>query len=127
MAKDSTQHFEIPNDMRAFAENSVDQAKRAFDSFISAAYQTVGAFEGQAKAVHKSSEDIRQRAMTFAEQNVASSFDFAQRLVRARTVQEVVQLQTDYVKAQMQALAMQAKELGQTAGQQAQEAAKPRR
>ena len=47
MAKDNT-NFEIPAEMRAFAEKSVAQAKLAFDSFISAAQQAVNTAETHA-------------------------------------------------------------------------------
>ncbi len=123
MAKDSSQLFEIPADMRAFAEKSVDQARKAFDSFMAAAQGTADALEGQAAAVRRGSEGVRQRAMAFAEQNVTASFEFAHRLVRAKDLQEVIALQTEYVKAQIKALSEQAKELGETAAQAAKEAA----
>ena len=117
-------HFEIPTDMHAFTERSVEQARRAFDTFVSAAYGTATAFEDRAAAVRKGSEDLRQRAMTFAEQNVASSFDFAHRLVHARDLPELIQVQSEFMKAQMQVLAEQARELGETASQTARNAAK---
>ncbi|MGP0091151.1 MAG: phasin family protein [Xanthobacteraceae bacterium] len=117
-------HFEIPTDMHAFAEKSVEQARKAFDTFVSAAYGTATAFEGRAAAVRKGSEDLRQRAMAFAEQNVASSFDFANRLVNARDLPEIIHVQSEYVKAQMQVLAEQARELGETASQTARNATK---
>jgi hypothetical protein len=53
-------------------------------------------------------------AMTYAEQNLASSFDFAQQLVRAKDVQEMLELQTSYIRTQMQVLAEQAKEIGES-------------
>src|SRR5579864_6817715 len=117
-------HFDIPTDISAFTERSVEQARRAFDSFVSAAYGTATAFEGRAAAVRKGSEDWRQRAMEFAEQNVASSFDFANKLVHARDLPEIIHVQSEYVKSQMQALAEQARELSETASQTARNAAK---
>ncbi len=126
MAKDPSQFFEIPNEMRTFAENSVEQARKAFDSFMSAAHGTATALEGQAAAVRKGSEDVRQRAMAFAEQNVTASFEFAHRLVRAKDLQEVIALQTEYVKAQIKTLTDQAKELGEAAAQAAKDASKHR-
>ena len=112
MADNSGRQFEIPSDMRKFAEKSVEQAKQAFDTFISAATQAVSTFEGQAESFRQGSDDVRRRAMTFAEQNVDASFEFAQRLVRAKDVQEVMRLQTEFVQSQMRALTEQAKELG---------------
>jgi Phasin protein len=55
----------------------------------------------------------------FAEQNIASSFEFAQQLVRAKDVQDVLKLQADFIKRQMQAPAKQARELGESTSQAA--------
>ena len=41
MAKDGNMNFEIPAEMRAMAEKSVQQAKVAFDGFVSAAPHAV--------------------------------------------------------------------------------------
>ena len=53
--------------------------------------------------------------MSFAEQNVANSFDLAQKLVAAKDISEVVQLHADYVRKQMDVLARQAEKLDQSA------------
>jgi phasin len=113
--------------MRAFAEKSVEQAKQAFDGFISAAHHAVNSIEGQAQTARQGAKDVTDKAMTFAEQNVASSFEFARRLVRAKDIQDVMKLQADYIKQQMQAFSEQAKELGATTTKAAQETATPKR
>ena len=51
--------------------------------------------------------------MGFAEQNIANSFAFAQKLVRAKDIQEVMALQQEYLQSQMKAMSEQAKDLGQ--------------
>jgi hypothetical protein len=53
--------FEIPHDMRAFAEKSVEQAKQAFDGFISAAHQAASAFEGQAETARQGARHVAER------------------------------------------------------------------
>ena len=50
--------------------------------------------------------------MAFAEQNINNSFEFAQKLVRAKDIQEVMALQQEFLKAQMQAMQAQARDLG---------------
>jgi phasin len=117
--------FQIPQEMRTFAEKSIDQAKQAFDGFISSAQQAVSAFEGQAETARKGARNVAEKAMSFAEQNVAKSFELAQRLVRAKDVQEVLKLQGDFIRSQMQVLTEQARELGESAGQAAKEASSP--
>jgi phasin len=118
--------FEVPPEMRTFAEKSVEQARQAFDGFISAAHQAMSAFEGQADTARKGAREVTERAMTFAEQNIASAFEFAQDLVRAQDLQEVLRLQGEYIRRQMQALTEQAKELGESASKTAKDAARPK-
>src|ERR1044072_2780348 len=90
MTKDPMSNFEIPPEMRQMAEQSVEQAKKAVDGFISAAHKAVGALEGHAAAAQAGAKDVGRKAMTFAEQNVATCFDFAQRLIRAKDTQDVM-------------------------------------
>ncbi len=115
MAKEGAANFEIPAEMRAFAEKSVEQAKLAFDTFISAAQQAVSTAETQAASARTGAKEAGELAMRFAERNVASSFEFAQRLLHAKDFKEVTALQADYVKSQIAALTEQAKELSKQA------------
>lgn len=126
MAKEPTGNFEIPREMRTFAEQSVEQARKAFDGFITAAQKAASSLEGQATAAQSSAKDIRQKAMAFAEQNVATSFEFAQKLVRAKDLEELTRLQAEFVQRQMQSLAEQAQELGQTASKVAMDVTRPK-
>jgi len=122
----ASDRFEVPPEMRAFAEKSVEQARQAVDGFISAAHQAMSAFEGQAKTARKGARDVTEKAMTFAERNIASAFAFAQDLVQARDLQEVLRLQADYIRQQMQALHEQAQELGESTSKAAKDAATPK-
>jgi phasin len=127
MAKSPGGQFEVPPEVRAFTEKSVEQAKQAFDGFISAAHQTVSVFGGQASSAHSDVKNLGEKAMKFAERNIASSFDFAQQVVRANSVEDMLKLQSDYIKSQMQTLTDQARELGEHTSQIGRDAAKPKR
>ena len=107
--------FEIPADMRAMAEKSVEQARSAFNTFMSAAQQAAANFEGQAKAAQAGAKDIGEKAMGYAERNVANTFDFASRLVHAKDSQDFIRLQTEFIQAQMKELTEQAKDLAEHA------------
>ena len=108
-------NLDVPTQMRQFAEQSVEQAKKAVDGFMAAAQKTAAAVESHTATAQTSAKDMGQKAMAFAEQNISNSFDFAQKLVRAKDVHEVMALQSEYLKAQMQAMQDQARELGSTA------------
>jgi phasin len=126
MAKDPFEQFAIPNEMRAFAEQSVTQARRAFDGFIKAANQAMGHWEDHAKAARSGAHEIAHKSMSYAEQNVAATFDFAQKLMRAKDPAEVMGLQSEYLSRQMQTLSAQVQDLGQSAAKMVVDAAKPK-
>ena len=119
-------NFEVPTQMRQFAEQSVEQARKAVDGFVAAAQKAVATAETQAASAQSSAKDVGQKAMSFAEQNIANSFEFAQKLVRAKDIQEVMALQQEYLQAQMKAMSEQAKDLGSAATKAAMDSAKPK-
>ena len=108
----NTPNFEVPPDMRAFAEKSVAQAREALDGFIGAARKAAEQAQTTAATAQSGAKDMTQLAMSFAERNIASTFDFAQKLARAKDANEILSLHADYVKRQMDALSDQAKEIG---------------
>src|ERR1700751_2775688 len=105
MAKEDTgPRFEFPADVRALAEKSVEQAKQAFDIFISAAQHAVSTAETQAARAQAGAKEGGELAMGFVERNISSSFEFAQRLLQAREPKDVVALHTEYVNTQIAVL-----------------------
>jgi phasin len=105
----------LPPEMRAFAEQSVQNAQKAFDQLMSATQRAVSTFEGQATTARSSVLGLHQKVLGFSERNVAAAFEFAQRLLHAKDGEEVVRLHAEFVKAQVQALTEQARELTQHA------------
>jgi phasin len=115
MAKADTASFEIPAEMRAIAEKSVEQARQAFDTFVSAAQQAVTSADKQVAGARDGAKEVGALAMRLAERNIAASFEFAERLIRAKDVQEAMELHADYVKRQIASFSEQAKELSKEA------------
>jgi phasin len=126
MSEEGRDRFEIPKEMRSMAEASVDQARKAFEKFVASAQQTAGAIEARGATVRASAKDISTRAVAFAEKNVAASLDFAQQLLHAKDLGDVMRLHSEYVQGQMKSLAEQASEMGQLVSRAAMEAAKPK-
>ena len=105
----------FPQEMRAFAEQSVAQAQKAFDELMAATQRTLSGFEGQTASAQSGLRGLQQKVITFSERNVAASFDFAQKLLHARDGEEIMRLHAEFVKAQVQALTEQTRELAQHA------------
>ncbi len=126
MSEDVRDRFEIPKEMRSMAEASFEQARQAFEKFVATAQQTAGSIEERGATVRAGAKDIGAKAISYAEKNVQASLDYAQALLRAKDMTEVMRLHGDYVQAQMRALAEQASEMGQIVGRAAMDAAKPK-
>ena len=122
----SDDRFEIPKDMKSMAEASFEQARKTFEHFLASAQQTASTIEGKGATVRAGAKDISARAIGFAEKNVQASLDYAQNLLHAKDLGDVMRLHSEYVQGQMKSLAEQASEMGQIMTQTAMEAAKPK-
>ena len=108
-----TSTYEIPTEIRDFAERSVSQARKAFEGFIGAVHKTAETVDSAGVTAQAGTKDLTAKAVSYAETNVGAAFDLAEKMVRAKDVQEVMALQSDYLKAQFAALQAQTKELGE--------------
>src|SRR4051794_30960712 len=109
---------DVAQNMRQAAESTLSQAKQAMDRYMREATPMYGAME----AAQAGARDINRKAIDFAETNVKATLDFAQQLVRAKDPKEIVQLQQDFLKRQVEQMNGQMRELGQQATQTAQAA-----
>ena len=126
MSDDGRDPFAIPKDMRAMAEASFDQARKAFDKFMESAKAAAGNAEERRDSVRAGAREIGTKAVSYAEKNVQASLDYAQSLLKARDLPEVMKLHSDYVQSQMRTLAEQASEMGQIVSRAAMNAARPK-
>jgi phasin len=93
--------FEIPIEMRAFAERSLEQAKLAFDKYMEAAQSTTNTLEGQANVARAGAREMTVKIKEFTEQNVAAAFDHAQKLVQAKDAETLLKLHGEFVQSQI--------------------------
>ena len=105
--------------MRNFAEKSMEQAKQAFDSFVTATQEAVSSVESRAANARNGVKDVVDLAMRFAERNMAASFEFAQRILNAKDAKDATAIHTEYVSSQIAVLTDQAKELSRKAAKMA--------
>ena len=115
-------NFDIPAPVRQMAEKSVEQTKEAYDRLMEAARQAQGMFATSSNAVGAGSKEIQEKTMHYAEVNVQAGFDFAERLVKAKDLQEVLEIQTQFARQQMEVFTQQAQEISQLLAESAQKA-----
>jgi phasin len=126
MSEPERERFEIPKEMRSMAEASFEQARKGFEKFLATAQQTAGSIEERGATVRAGAKEISSKAIANAEKNVQASLDYAESLVHAKDLTEIMRLHSEYVQSQMRALAEQASEMGQIVSRAAMEAAKPK-
>ena len=120
----SDDRFEIPKEMRSMAQASFDQARKTFEKFLTSAQATAGSIEERGSTVRAGAKDISAKAVAYAEKNVQASLDYAQSLLKAKDLTDVMRLHSEYVQGQMRSLAEQASEMGQIVSKAAMDAAR---
>jgi phasin len=126
MADEMRDRFEIPKEMRSMAEASVEQARKSFERFLEGAQTAAGTLEERGATVRAGAKDIGAKAIAYAEKNVQASLDYAQSLLHAKDLTDVMRLHSEFVQSQMRNLAEQANEMGQIVSRAAMDAARPK-
>ena len=126
MSEEGRDRFEIPKEMRSMAEASFDQARKAFEKFLTGAQRPPDRSRSGARRFAPAPRTSAPRRFPIAEKNVQASLDYAQSLLHAKDLTEIMRLHSEYVQTQMRSLAEQASEMGQIVSKAAMEAAKPK-
>jgi hypothetical protein len=104
--------FEIPPELRDFAERNVEQARVAYGQFMDFLAKAMGAWANTAGVDEMTGfKAAQEKAIAFAKENAERSFALASDLARAKDIQEVLTLQSRYAQTQMQTFGIQAQQL----------------
>lgn len=114
--------MEIPSSVREMASRSVEQAKDAYGRFVDAARQTQDMVNKSSEVFTSGAKEINEKVIGFAETNAKANFEVASRLAQARDIKEVLEIQTQFARTQMEAYAQQAQELTRIMAASAQKA-----
>jgi len=112
--------------MQEMADKSMQQAKKAFDTYIAGVRRAFSAFGDNTPMAATGVKEVGERALNMAERNIALSFTFARRFMQAKNFQEIMKLQAEYLAAQMQILMEQTTNLSDTGGKTVADANKPK-
>lgn len=104
--------FEIPDSIREMAERNVEQAREAYDQFVSAAQKAQTMVEKSSDAVAGGARDVQSVALEFTQKNMTASFAFASQLANARDMKEALELQQKFAQEQIKSYTEQTQELG---------------
>ena len=106
------QDFQIPQELREFAEKNIEQARVAYGQLTEAMTQAVRAWSAPSTVVASGFKVVQDRAIQFAKENTDAGFALASELAKAKDLQDILRLQSNFAQTQMQSYARQAQELG---------------
>ena len=96
----SGQPFEVPKEMREMFDRGLAQAREGFEKAMEAAGETAAAVEKRAGEAKSRMADLQKSSLSFAEQNVAAAFDLAEKLLGARSPDEAMKVQAEFLSNQ---------------------------
>jgi phasin len=117
--------FEVPEQMRAFAEKGVSQARDSYAKFKDAAESHNTTIEAVFTTASKGASEYSAKLMEFMKANTTSALDFAQELLGVKSPSDAMELWTSHTRKQYETLAAQAKELAELGQRVASETVEP--
>ena len=101
----------VPDGVRALAEKSVAQTRKAYDRSWDAFDASVTTFERSFDAAGQGATAFNRKIIDIARRNLDASFDLATSLAGAKNLADVVELQTAFWRKQFSVLTAQAEEV----------------
>ena len=117
--------FEVPEQMRAFAEKGVSQARDSYAKFKDVAETHNGTIEAVFSTASKGASEYSRKMMEMMKANTTATLDFAQELVSVKSPSEAMELWSSHAKKQFEALAAHSKELAELSQKIATETVEP--
>ena len=101
----------VPEGVRALAEKSVAQTRQAYDRSLDAFDASLTTFERTFDAAGQGAAAFNRKIIDLARRNVEASFDLATSLAGAKTLADMVELQSAFWRKQFGVLTAQAEEV----------------
>ena len=117
--------FEVPEQMRAFAEKGVSQARDNYAKFKDVAESHNGTMEAVFTTASKGASEYSAKLIELMKASTTANLDFAQSLFGVKSPSEAMELWSSHAKSQFEAFTANAKELAELAKKVATDTAEP--
>jgi phasin len=117
--------FEVPEQVRAFAEKGVSQARDNYAKFKDAAETHNGTVEAVFSVFSSGAKEYSAKLMELMKDTTSANLDFAQALIAVKTPSEAIELWTAHARKQYETFTARAKELAELSQKVATESAEP--
>ena len=113
----SEQINEQAEKMREMAQATLEKAKEAVSKYMMESQKLREKADSGVRATYSTVKEMNEKAVAFAEANVAAGFELAQRLLQAKGPQEMGAVYQSHLKEQMERMNAQFRELGNAMSQ----------
>ncbi len=97
---------------REYAKQNIEQVKDTQEKFLEAITQAQKTFlQSSGMANQDETEELNNKTLNIIKANIESGFELATKLVDATDVSEAVELQSEYVRKQLETYTEQAQEI----------------
>jgi hypothetical protein len=97
--------------MRELMKLSIEQAKRAFETFVTTSEKTWKSLENASPSARASLYALNAKIAEITRMNAEANFAFAMRLAESRDVTQALEMQNEHVKKQMETFVRQLEEM----------------
>jgi phasin len=116
---------QVPEQMRAFAEKGVSQARDNYAKFKDVAESHNDTIEAVFTKLSKGASEYSNKLMEMMKSNTTANLNFGQELLGIKSPSEALELWTSHTRQQYEAFTVQVKELGELSQKSATETAEP--
>ncbi len=110
---------------RAIAEKGVEQSKEAYDKMKNGAEETQKALESTFETAKSVSSDLSMKTISALRANAEAGFSHLEALLGAKSVSEVMELQTSFLRKRVEMTVEQVKDMQAVSTKAAEEVSKP--
>ncbi len=125
MANDAFMKPELPEQVRDVMKTSIEQAKRAFDTFAATTEQTWKALEANPFLGGPNLRSLNAKIAEITHGNAEANFTLALKLAESKDLGQAMELQADFLRKQMDVFFRQLEEVRDLAAKVIQDATPP--
>ncbi len=108
---------EVPDAVTDLVKLSIEQAKRAFDTFVATSEKNLKAFEAASQSARSSLHELNAKIAEITRENTEANFALAMRLAESKDFKQALELQSEHAKKQMETFARQLEQMRDLAAQ----------
>ncbi len=111
MANDAFMKPEVPESLRNLMKMSIEQARRAFETFATTSEKTWKTFEANSQTAGARLRTLNEKIASVTRDTAEANFALALKLAETKDVTQALELQADHARKQMEQFAHQLEEI----------------